>query len=402
MSVPTPSQPTCVPSSPSPTPLDCPPSPLSQALQFSTPLVCFLHLEKCWRAGASTLQHDLVLKQPWFGLDLSGLPLYPGVTESGHKILGIVEGDCDILRNYLEQTIGLPLPPLTQQLCFNISPATTCSSSMAYAELSNSIIQFNRSLDVQRRHENVIKSSLKHLNRAQSSIRHRKKLLSLDVEAYEFNHSLITEIGYTIATFRGNSYTLKTQHIIISDHISLVNGVRVANHKFDFKFGTSSTLSLQKAIGKLKVALKSVDYIVGHAISSDEKFLRKFGISFAGKTIYDTQVMVKPLLNPPTSSQLKLSKILDNCDLEYDGLHNAGNDSQFTMEAFLWMGMGGKCRRIEWEEGVIFTPLREFGDAGYEYPQTQDTDIRQHPQLESGEAMDVDMELGCAVEKLRI
>ena len=183
--------------------------------------------------------------------------------------------------------------------------------------------------------------------------------------------------------------------MIIEETLQVLNGNQVANKKFNFRFGQSIILPLRSAMSRLKAALLPINVLVGHSLNSDERFLRQFGMSFKGKEIFDTQTLTKTLTGDYSS--WRLSKIIEfvGCKLEsssppnpllppplplaplsspppspstlsstlsptipyisspslptlnpYDGdivrdLHNAGNDSHWTMVAFLGLAVGG-------------------------------------------------------------
>lgn len=162
------------------------------------------------------------------------------------------------------------------------------------------------------------------------------------------DHSLLLEIGYTTAAFRpapgvgdkGDGVWLtKGHHLVIEENAAKRNGLRVEDNRDGFLFGTTQVLPLKKCLAKLRTALRGADYVVAHAAHSDEKFLRKHGVSFGGKPVLDTQVMVKCLRG--TTESLRLSRVLDELGIRgYKGLHNAGNDAYYTMEACLRMGRG--------------------------------------------------------------
>lgn len=308
-------------------------------------LICFLQVESIWRSTPGfSAQTEARLKQQWFGLDLSGLGFVQTKRcQSECLVMGIQLGDFQILKSHLESLLCESLPDIRPVLCEAPSDVPrSMGSYQAFAPVAQSIIAANRAVLREQKRSIKFEKAMKELARAYLSTQQRRKFLALDVEAYEFNHTVILEIGYTVATWRGSSFVLRDHHFIIEESLDVLNGVKVSNAKFSFNFGTSSVLPLEKAMGRLRAVLRSTDFLVGHAIGSDERFLEKWGINFRGKTIFDTQVLLRAMARVPDT--WRLSRILDYCDInDYSNLHNAGNDAHYTMVAFLSLAMrGGK------------------------------------------------------------
>ncbi|KAI9173299.1 hypothetical protein H9P43_007430 [Blastocladiella emersonii ATCC 22665] len=208
------------------------------------------------------------------------------------------------------------------------------------------------------------------------------RIVALDIEAYEFNHRVLTEFGYTVAdlfpspphypettdpcttylpvTLAGDTrdedgmprdwaLRLTSRHLLVREHLGYRNGVRVADAKDDFH-ARSAVLSLSDSLAHVVRVLGTATALVGHAIASDLAFLRGAGAGRAVAThapaaaatcVIDTQVMFKAVT--ATLDTLRLAKILDALAVPYVPpiLHNAGNDAWYTMLAFLKMaGVG--------------------------------------------------------------
>lgn len=188
------------------------------------------------------------------------------------------------------------------------------------------------------------------------------------------DHSVLLEIGYTTAAFRpapgvgdkgDGVWMTKGHHLVVEENTDKRNGLRVEDNRDGFLFGTTQVLPMKKCLAKLRTALRGADYVIAHAAHSDEKFLRRHGVGFAGKPVLDTQIMVKCLRG--TTESLRLSRVLDELGIRnYKGLHNAGNDAYYTMEACLRMGRGPPPPRevarslgIEWSRVVSREVKRE-------------------------------------------
>ncbi|KAI9139146.1 hypothetical protein BKA69DRAFT_694110 [Paraphysoderma sedebokerense] len=149
-------------------------------------------------------------------------------------------------------------------------------------------------------------------------------IVCIDIEAYEFDHKKVTEIGYSIGYFNPqlNRYEVSAHHIIIKEYMNLVNGVRVPNWKFGFLFGESKILSLSNAALEMRRVLKDVNVVVGHGVANDLVWLKKMGVKIDGKKICDVQVLFKAVKG--NIECVKLEKVLEYCGIESDRLHNGG------------------------------------------------------------------------------
>lgn len=165
--------------------------------------------------------------------------------------------------------------------------------------------------------------------------------VSIDIEAYEKDHSILLEIGWSM--YDARTKTFCDQHYINDQYRHLVNGQFVEDQKERFNYGTSVWCSLKKALAELR---KDLDWaverdggfvLVGHGLDSDLKYLAKQGFLWPSKhgtdvhnvddsakvailntdTIYGSSI--NDLHNPPS-----LGKTLNLLGIETWNLHNAG------------------------------------------------------------------------------
>ncbi|CAK9441436.1 uncharacterized protein LODBEIA_P53040 [Lodderomyces beijingensis] len=189
-------------------------------------------------------------------------------------------------------------------------------------------------------------------------------LFSLDVEAWERDANVVTEIGLAIYDpTRGLSRglhgavfeitpTIKQLHIRIKEHCDLTNGAYVPNHVDKFNGGTTLLLSKYEAAVFLQSMIdyffdeeekeegEAVDvncknkrhkntYLVGHDIQGDVKWLSNMGIEFPAKySCIDTMKLMRISHGKPS---LGLARSLQFCDISHNFLHNAGNDAYYTL-----------------------------------------------------------------------
>ncbi|KAI9005652.1 hypothetical protein DFJ74DRAFT_691621 [Hyaloraphidium curvatum] len=357
-------------------------------------LVCSVQVSRTWLANPPSAAALGPLRSYFTAFPPPNLDLYPASLPDGTHVLGMLPAAFWNLKVELENQIGLQLPSIPPSKVEVMVPVHVFSGPLnpagydggfrreppyipgrrfrspdEYERYAASFVSgHNRNLAQQRRRHDAYLHSLRHLLHSHHLLRRRQaRLIALDIEAWEHDHSLLLEIGYTTAAFRpapgvgeggDGVWIMKGHHLVVEENAGRRNGMRVEDNRDGFLFGTTQVLPLKKCLAKLRTALRGADYVVAHAAHSDEKFLRRHGLGFSGKPVLDTQIMVKCLRG--TTEQLRLSRVLDELGMRnYRGLHNAGNDAYYTMEACLRMGRGpppprevAKRLGIDWQRVV--------------------------------------------------
>lgn len=89
--------------------------------------------------------------------------------------------------------------------------------------------------------------------------------------------------------------------------------------------------------------------LVGHDLSQDTRYLAKIGVKLEGPVDeLDTQKVHKAWKR--ADMQRSLKKVLEDLEINYRYLHNAGNDAMYTLRALLAMAVRVK------EEGLADEP----------------------------------------------
>lgn len=174
-------------------------------------------------------------------------------------------------------------------------------------------------------------------------------LISIDLEAWEFNQRIITEIGFSMldtAEIVGVPASLwkdriHSYHFRIKENAHRVNKRHVDGCPDKFNFGASLTLSLREAVSELFLVFRpSPDthvkpVLVGHNINSDIKYLEQIGFDVRPlvSDCIDTENLSRSAERNPNSRGL--SKLLQQFGIEATNLHNAGNDARYTLEALI-------------------------------------------------------------------
>ncbi|KAF2151997.1 hypothetical protein K461DRAFT_294855 [Myriangium duriaei CBS 260.36] len=201
--------------------------------------------------------------------------------------------------------------------------------------------------------------------------------ISVDVEAYERDQDIVTEIGISILDVADISTIapghlakfwcdkIRSKHFRIAEYMHLVNREFVRGCEENFRFGNSEVIRLAQAPAVIAsyfrppygapptspvarrtapaahIATNRPIVFVGHAPSSDIKWLRKLG--------YDITNLAS-LISTQDTAQLHgflsgkggnpgLSTVLDDVNIEAWYLHNAGNDARYTLAACLAMAV---------------------------------------------------------------
>ena len=184
--------------------------------------------------------------------------------------------------------------------------------------------------------------------------------VSVDIEAYESNHSLVTEIGVSTLDTRdiiniipgsgGRNWMdrIRARHFRIRENSSYVNGQHVAGcpDRFEKAFGESewinmvdvastmascfrhpfSTKSSSPSIPEEEIdMLRRNVILIGHNVSTDIDYLRRAGYSVKNLStlveVLDTANLYRALKHE--TQVASLATILQDLNLEAWNLHNA-------------------------------------------------------------------------------
>lgn len=195
---------------------------------------------------------------------------------------------------------------------------------------------------------------------------------SLDVEAYEFDNDVVTEIGIAIYDPRENINPLvpltRNYHLIISEALHLRNRKWVCDFKDCFLLGESFVLSLHECV---EFVQSLVNYymmpqttedkswsraFVGHNLQGDLRWLRKMGIKIPADDgldytlqravpkeqtekdepifVLDTEKLYRLCYGSKGSN---LGRLLRLFRIPHAFLHNAGNDAHYTLKLLMHM-----------------------------------------------------------------
>jgi len=217
-----------------------------------------------------------------------------------------------------------------------------------------------------------VKSAMNHLEYIQHNPESKMEktfpvFVSIDVEAFEHNHNIITEVGISTldttelpppqenAPTRENvlkaiqdSFDLvsppprrsdaiidliKSRHFRVSEHVNMRNGQFVTDAADRFMFGDSEFVPLKQLPEKIGECFRHYDkygekrrvVLVGHDVRTDVDFLMAVGYdvgNIAGLEVIDTTCLWKAVMNDHQSKGL--GPMLYDLGVDSRHLHNAG------------------------------------------------------------------------------
>jgi len=193
--------------------------------------------------------------------------------------------------------------------------------------------------------------------------------LSVDFEAWEYDHTVIIEYGWSTVVWDGGDEKTEDGHVIVEEHQKYQNSKYVANNQAHFLFGKSQVLRLKALRALLHDQIKKYTatgplYLVFHDFNQDLSYLKQLQAPIdnllyrlpdvpptQGIYLVDTSALFAALegRSGETRGLSRMCQLLQLPDLER--FHNAGNDAHYTMLALKSMVSGDvldKQRATRW------------------------------------------------------
>lgn len=166
----------------------------------------------------------------------------------------------------------------------------------------------------------------------------RAVLFCIDVEAWERNTKIVTEIGISIFDPRGQlssmSPDIRNYHIRPKENLNRLNGRFVPNNAQRFCGGTTHVMTMAHCVEFIQHLITKYFegdlpcYLVGHDLRGDVQWFTTMGVKLPEDVLkLDTQ----KLIGLSTSSQTSLGNALHHLKIPHGNLHNAGNDAFYTL-----------------------------------------------------------------------
>ncbi|KAJ7781141.1 hypothetical protein B0H16DRAFT_1497209 [Mycena metata] len=216
---------------------------------------------------------------------------------------------------------------------------------------------------------------------------------SIDFEAWERDHSAITEFGYSSLHWDDGAAVEASGHFTVKEHAMYTNGTYVPENRKNYLFGKSvevprNTLKTKVSDLVTSMGTRGPLFLVFHDPSQDIKYLKSleapvdaavFELPPATPTegifIIDTAILFAALVGDDKKTS-GLEQVCHQLQIQTEFLHNAGNDAQYTMFALREMASGDPVdlqREKRWPNRigtggpnagvkVQFTPYEEDAD----------------------------------------
>ncbi|KAK4224151.1 good for full DBP5 activity protein 2 [Podospora fimiseda] len=221
----------------------------------------------------------------------------------------------------------------------------------------------------------------------------------IDIEAYEFNQDLITEVGISVLDTRklvgvapglnGENWfdLMESRHLRVEDNVWAVNTKFVHGCADRFIFGKTEMVRLRDVPKTITEIINNGNFapadfstqsdqavthgqsrpvvLVFHDASSDIKYLHTAGYDVRSASnvvdVLDTKHMHQ--YTARTNNNASLENVLRYLDVPYQYLHNAGNDAAYTLRVMV--GLAVKKRMMSLEKALSgapkgYIPVNEF------------------------------------------
>ncbi|KAF9057652.1 hypothetical protein BJ165DRAFT_1422208 [Panaeolus papilionaceus] len=304
------------------------------------------------------LAHDSLVhpEHPLHIEGVNGVQLYLGIFHTGEARLLFSSAQVDYVRYWLhavrltKEMVPLPYSDclLTQANLRTVSPVVY-SDGFSLRNAIKGIDKNNRRLKGSK-HPYVTQCRL-----AFEDVRARwssKKgvWFALDFEAWERDHTILTEFGWSLVRWEDGKEIKEKGHLIVDERQVYKNTQFVKNYnpesRYRFHFGTQEIVKLadfkQRIIGMFDNLMQYAPvYLVFHNDSQDLKYLKQLGIELENVSYLppvdgsphqdlfnvDTADLIAALLGSDKGEQKGLEKMCRLLSIPIQDLHNAGNDA---------------------------------------------------------------------------
>lgn len=167
-----------------------------------------------------------------------------------------------------------------------------------------------------------------------------KKIVSVD---FEFDPNTLSYSGYNIKSCSECGISILEDNQIKNYHFIIEDGYQKedsnSKHLMDkFEFGKTEIIQSSELLLKLQDIFKDADYMLAHGIATELYVLTKNGIVLPEKTeLLDTYKMFLKMDENKVLNSYRLKDIMRTCELDSQNVHNAGNDSAYTLLTFMNM-----------------------------------------------------------------
>ncbi|KAF9463900.1 hypothetical protein BDZ94DRAFT_1192050 [Collybia nuda] len=294
---------------------------------------------------------------------VEGVQMFLGTFDSGEARLLFSSAQVDYIRYWLhamhltKDIIPLPYSDclLTESNIRTVSPVVYADGGSVRTALKN-IEKDNKRL---KGSNSVVKTRRQLFERVRSFWGEKTGVwCALDFEAWERDHSLLTEFGWHLVGWKDGNEVREFGHLIVDEHQGYTNGTYVPECRNHYNFGKSEIV--KKAAFKTRIfdLFKQLSeygpvFLVFHDNYQDIKYLKSpavglplDGLSYIlpdampdkGLFVVDTSDLFAGLEGSET--RRGLDRVCNHLQISSQNFHNAGNDAYYTLEAMVSMAAG--------------------------------------------------------------
>lgn len=302
------------------------------------------------------LAHDSLVHpdHPLHVEGVKGVRMYIGTFQTGEARLLFSSAQVDYLRYWLH-AMGLTkhTVPLPYSNCLLTDANLKTVSEVIYPD-GGSLRQAIKVIEKNNKRlkgSNPLVTHRRHIfERVRSFWREKKGVwCALDFEAWERDHTVLTEFGWSFVAWENGSEVEEHGHLIVDEARTYTNSQYVPDHRYNYSFGESETVkkvAFKKRIHDLfaRLALFGPVFLVFHDNNQDIKDLNKLGVDLTGLSyvlpdtisdvrisVIDTSDLIGALLGEGAGDKRSLEKTCSLLQIQTEYLHNAGNDAHYTL-----------------------------------------------------------------------
>ncbi|KAH7914204.1 hypothetical protein BJ138DRAFT_1110783 [Hygrophoropsis aurantiaca] len=182
---------------------------------------------------------------------------------------------------------------------------------------------------------------------------------ALDFEAWDRDHTVLTEFGWSIVRWDDQKEIQEQGHLIVKEHRNYYN-TYVANNREHYSFGESEIVPRVVFKSRIQTMISSLQqsgplFLVFHDNSQDIKYLNSKAVEAdlpdmtfllpdatpdAGIFVVDTSELFAALEGEAGHNRRSLERVCRHLQIPCPYLHNAGNDAHYTLLSMKSMASG--------------------------------------------------------------
>ncbi|KAF8897628.1 hypothetical protein BD779DRAFT_1491863 [Infundibulicybe gibba] len=309
---------------------------------------------QCPRASLNQAHDSLVHPDHPLHVDgVDGVQMYLGYFPSGEARLLFSSAQVDYARYWLHamgitKTI-IPLPYsdclLTESAFRNISPVVYKTGG----DLRSAVKEITKNNKRLKGSGSGLNSRRDLFERVRTFWREKKGVwCSLDFEAWEYEHEMITEFGWSLIRWENGEEVSEHGHLIIDEHQKYTNSKYVPEHRQFYNFGTSEVIKkipFKQRVSDMISGMAQYGpvFLVFHDNNQDIKYLKAIGapiehiMSQLPDAIPEGGLFVG---DGHSFNRRSLDRTCKHLQIPTQYLHNAGNDAYYTLQAMKAMASG--------------------------------------------------------------